>query len=73
MTLSTNCCEAMRLAVETLRKHGVDLTKVEGICLECKGSGEVGLSDGEAPCLACGGSGDPLSPGVMKKKTEHVA
>jgi hypothetical protein len=71
--MNLECCEAVRAAVETLRKHEIYLDKIRSsVCSECGGSGEVGLSDGEVVCPFCFGSGDPLRPGIWKPKDKSI-
>jgi hypothetical protein len=54
--------------IEALRKT---LGQIESaVCLECGGSGEIGLADGEVACPSCYGSGDPTKPGIFRPVTE---
>lgn len=59
--------ETNRLVDELQNKLG---SLQQAVCKECKGGGEIGLSDGEVPCPTCGGSGDPLHPGSFTIKRE---
>jgi RecJ-like exonuclease len=61
--------KALKFQVSELQKK---LSQIkEAVCLECSGSGEIGLADGEVPCPVCSGSGDPTKPGVFRTEKRY--
>lgn len=63
--------EAIKSTEREKEEYRKKLSEIKSaVCLECSGSGEIGLSDGEVPCPVCDGSGDPMKPGVFAQKRE---